>query len=242
MPSDSHSFAQRAHLSERMDEPCSYEEFRDCLLDLMQVNRVLLGYRPTLRWLEQFAVPGGEPLHIVDVGFGAGDMLRRIESWASAPRLAVHLTGIDLNPFAERAAREFTPAGSRIEWITGEAFGYQARSEVHLIISSLFTHHLADAEIVRFLQWMERTATRGWFINDLRRSARSYRLFKLLARAMRWHPFVQHDGPVSIQRSFLPADWLAYAEQAEIEASALRIGDSWPGRLCVARVKKAAGA
>jgi len=238
MPSDASSFDQRAHLSEWMDEPCSYEEFRACLLDLMQVNRLLFAYRPTLRWLEQFAAHSSEPLHIVDVGSGAGDMLRRIEAWARSRGVAVRLTGIDLNPFAGRAAREFTTAESSIEWITGEAFHYQPPDGIHLIISSLFTHHLTDAEIVRFLQWMERTATRGWFINDLRRSARSYRLFKLLAGVMRWHRFVQHDGPISIQRSFLPADWLAYAQQAGLNEEALRIEDARPGRLCVARVKE----
>jgi 2-polyprenyl-3-methyl-5-hydroxy-6-metoxy-1,4-benzoquinol methylase len=245
MPSDVPSFARRAQLSEWMDEPCAYEEFRACLLDLMQVNRLLFAYRPTLRWLEQLRqrrLAGGgtqrEPLHIVDVGSGAGDMLRRIEVWARATGVPVRLTGIDVNPFAARAAREFTTAESRIEWITCEAFDHQPSSEVHLIISSLFTHHLADAEIVRFLTWMERTAARGWFINDLRRSHSSYRLFTLLARAMRWHRFVRHDGPVSIQRSFAPADWLAYARLTGLDESTLRIEDAWPGRLCVSRLKQ----
>ncbi len=251
MPSDAPSFARRAQLSEWMDEPCAYEEFRACLLDLMQVNRMLFAYRPTLRWLEQlrqrqFAASGTErkPLHIVDVGSGAGDMLRRIEAWARKSGVPVRLTGIDVNPFAARAAREFTPADSRsapashIDWITCEAFDYQPPGEIHLIISSLFTHHLADAEIVRFLAWMERTATRGWFINDLRRSPHSYRLFTLLARVMRWHRFVRHDGPISIQRAFAPADWLAYARQAGLDESLLRIEDAWPGRLCVSRVEE----
>src|SRR5271170_3423069 len=40
-------------LPELMDGDCSYEDFRDCLRSLEKVNRWLLGYRPTLRWLER---------------------------------------------------------------------------------------------------------------------------------------------------------------------------------------------
>jgi len=231
------SFARRAQLTELMDGPCSYDEFRACLRDLARVNRTVLAYRPTLRWLEQFAAPAAAPLRILDVGFGAGDMLRRIESWARRRNLPVQLTGIDLNPHSARAAREFTLAASRVEWLTGDAFSYRPSQPIDLILSSLFTHHLADAEIVRFLQWMEQTARRGWFINDLARSPRSYHLFKLLARLMRWHRFVQHDGPVSIQRSFVPADWRCYLAQAGIAPNSAAILPSRPGRLCVARVK-----
>lgn len=229
------SFTTRAHLSELMDEPSSYEEFRDCLYDLERVNRTLFAYRPTLDWLRQFSAPR---LHILDVGSGGGDMLRRVEEWARRRLLTVQLTGIDLNPYAKRAAREFTVPSSRIQWFTSDVFAYRPAQPVDLIISSLFTHHLSDAEIVRFLQWMEQTAVRGWFINDLSRSRTSYRLFKLLARLMGWHRFVQHDGPVSIQRSFTAEDWRRYIGEAGLAQASIETYSAWPGRLCVSRVKR----
>jgi SAM-dependent methyltransferase len=229
------SFAARAALTELMDEPSSYEEFRDCLRDLEAVNRTVLAYRPTLRWLRQFSAP---ELDILDVGFGGGDMLRRIEEWARSRLLTVQLTGIDLNPYAKRAAREFTIPSSRIQWVTSDAFSYRPAHPVDIIISSLFTHHLSDAQIVRFLQWMEQTAVRGWFINDLSRGRVSYVLFKLLARLMRWHRFVQHDGPVSIQRSFTVEDWRRYIAEAGLAHLPIQIFSARPGRLCVSRVKR----
>lgn len=244
MPSDAQSFRksflERAQLTELMDEPASYEDFRDCLRDLERVNRTVLAYRPTLRWLKQFSWPAVSPLNILDVGSGGGDMLRRIERWARRRNLSVQLTGIDLNPHAARAAREFAPAASRIEWVTSDVFAYTPRrpaAPIDLIISSIFTHHLTDAEIVRFIQWIEQTAARGWFINDLSRGEVSYRLFGMLARLMRWHPFVVHDGPVSIQRSFRPEDWRRYLAAAGLTKNEARIFPAWPGRLCVSRVK-----
>lgn len=234
---DSESFKQRAELTEWMDEPCSYAEFRACLRDLMRVNRVVFSYRPTLNWLEQFARRSERPLHILDVGSGAGDMLRRIEAWARAKNVAVRLTGIDLNPHAARAAREFTGDGSTIEWVTGEVFEFAPKRGIDLVLSSLFAHHLKDAEIVRFLAWMERTAALGWFINDLKRARGSYAGFTVLSRAMRWHRFVQHDGPVSIQRAFAADDWVRYADEARLDRDSVRVYDAWPGRLCLSRVK-----
>jgi SAM-dependent methyltransferase len=231
-------FSRRADLSELMDEPCSYKHLRGCLRDLEQVNRVSFGYRPTLEWLEQLSPEPCEPLHIVDVGCGGGDMLRRIESWAARKRVAVKLTGVDLNPHAIRAAREFTPAESRIEWIAGDAYSIDSDSgSIDVIISALFTHHLADDEIVRFIAWMERVARRGWFINDLYRSQTPYTWFKVLAAAMRWHRFVRHDGPVSFQRAFLPDEWKNYTQRAGLSARHVSIAAARPGRLCVGRVK-----
>jgi len=45
-------------------------------------------------------------VHILDVG--SGDLLRQIAHWARKHRIAVELTGIYLNPYAVRAAAEFT--------------------------------------------------------------------------------------------------------------------------------------
>jgi SAM-dependent methyltransferase len=233
--------SRRAVVSELMDGACSYQDFRQCLHDLAQVNRVSLGYRPTLQWLEQIvhlSFPA-HPLHIVDVGCGGGDMLRRIERWAAKWRIPVRLTGMDMNPFAIRAAREFTPANSEIQWIVGEAGSLETAAEpIDLVISSLFTHHLADDELIRFLMWMERVTRQGWFINDLYRSQAYYFGFKALALAARWHRFVRNDGPISFLRSFLPAEWERYAKASGLSPISIRIDNRWPARLCVARSKQ----
>jgi SAM-dependent methyltransferase len=164
-------------------------------------------------------------------------MLRRIEVWARTRNIAVKLTGIDLNPYAAQAAREFTGAGSNIEWVTGDAYSYQPPERIDLVISSLFTHHLSDAEIVRFLQWMDRVTARGWFINDLHRERMPYYLFGALAGLMRWHRFIRHDGLISIRRSFAPQDWLDYSAEAGLNARDVHVLTVRPARLCVSRVK-----
>ena len=222
-----------------MDQPCTRADLRTCLRDLAWVNRKLFGYRPVLTWLQSLNL-GQFPhiIRILDVGCGYGDTLRRIGLWAENRGIAVQLTGLDLNPDTTAIASETSVAGSRIHWITGDIFAYAPPQPPHLILSSLFTHHLADDQIVRFLQWMENTALTGWFINDLSRNIVPYRLFSLFSRVMRLHPFVQHDGPVSIARSFVPADWERYCAAAGLPAGKAVIQGFTPGRLCVSRRKR----
>jgi trans-aconitate methyltransferase len=224
-----------------MDQPCSFAELRGCLRDIAQVNWLTGAYRPTLDWLNHVyeAMPFQEkPLQILDVGCGYGDMLRRISSWAADRNLPVVLTGIDRNPDAIRAAREATRPGTAT-FLAGDAFAYQAKDGVDLVVSSLLTHHMEDHEVIEFMEWMDATARLGWFINDLHRQATPYRLFRLMSRFTNWHPFVKHDGPVSILRSFRAQDWREFCKAAGLPGKACVIREYWPARLCVARIQPA---
>ncbi len=228
--------------AERMDGPCSPEDLAACLRDLARINRLSLSYRPTLRFLQSAVRKNNtEVLRVVDVGSGFGDTLRQIHRWSARRQIRVHLTGIDLHPHSAAAARAQTARENlppdAITWITGDAYTLPAAPVPDVIISSLLTHHLTDPEIVRFLQWMERTARLGWFINDLERQPTPARLFALLARTLRWHPFVEHDGPLSFRRAFRAPDWTDLLAQAEIPAGAARIRPSFPARLCVSRLR-----
>lgn len=221
-----------------MDEPCSREELRACLRDLAKVNRWFLGYRPVLDWLESFHFQhGAEPLRILDVACGYGDGLRKIERWAAERDIAVELTGVDMNPDAAAIAAEASEQGSRIEWITADVFSYYMDEPAHLVISSLFTHHLEDPDVVRFVRWMEANAHVGWLINDLSRAPVPYYLFGAFAKIVRLHPFVRHDGPVSFARAFVPEDWRRLCKAAGLREEDVSIRGYTPGRLCVSRRK-----
>jgi SAM-dependent methyltransferase len=222
-----------SELPELMDGDCSYEDFRDCLRSLDKVNRWLLGYRPTLTWLKRLPRGSREPMHIVDVGCGGGDLLRQISRWARRREIAVQLTGIDLNPYATRAASESISKKFGITWVTGNAMLHRPEKKVDIVVSSLTAHHLEDVEVVALLRWMEATAQVGWFINDLERAEWSYRMFGWV----RWHPIVRHDGPVSFRRAFRKEDWVRLLAAAEISREAVTLEHWRPGRLCVGRRK-----
>jgi len=233
-------FSRRSGAAEWMDDDTvDYATLRACLVDLAKVNRWTLAHRPTLAFLSDLnrcgLWPKDRPLRLLDVGSGYGDLIRTVDQWAARRGLAIELTGIDLSPWSERAAAEATPPGRPITWVTADVFDDERPADV--ITSSLFTHHLSDALIVRFLRMMEMRAQIGWFINDLHRHPLPYGGFAVLSKVMRWHPFVQHDGPVSIARAFTAADWRALIAEAGLSPEAVRVEWRFPFRLCVARVK-----
>lgn len=231
-------FARRSHEPEWMDgEDVTEADFAACLADLATVNTVTLARPPTLRFVEAaLDRRPGEVLTLVDVGYGAGDMLRAVQRMAARRRRAMRLIGMDINPRSLPAARALTPLGvgpdMAIDYRTGDAM--RLDEPVDLVISSLVTHHMDDGEIVRFLRWMEETARVGWFVNDLHRHALPYHGFRLLSAAMRWHRFVRHDGPLSIARAFRRGDWARLLAEAGVAAE---VRWRFPFRLCVERLR-----
>jgi 2-polyprenyl-3-methyl-5-hydroxy-6-metoxy-1,4-benzoquinol methylase len=234
------SFSERSGDTELMDtESVDLEEFRACLKDLALVNTLTLTHRPVLAWLKQAThdLKPGDRVSLVDVAYGYGDLLRAIHRWCLANGFKPDLAGVDLNPWSAASAQQATPPDVQIEYRTGDVFEFEPTGPVQFIVSSQFTHHLSDPDAARFVAWMERTASRGWFISDLHRHPVPYYFFRIMARVAGWHRFVQHDGPVSIARSFRRADWVRIAAQAGLSADAIRITWHVPFRLCVGRIK-----
>jgi SAM-dependent methyltransferase len=235
-------FSERAQLEERMDGPCSYEELRRCLRDLAIVNRLTGAHLPILDYLQEVTQARNaphRPLRVVDFGCGYGDMLRRIEQWAAQRGVALELVGTDVNANAIRAAREATPASSRIAWIHGDVHAGVAGGEADVVTASGVLHHLAEPEIVRFLEWAEHTARMGWIIVDLHRKPMPHSIFNALMRGPWWHPFIRCDGLASIRRAFLIEDWQRMCAAAGLCAEGIEIREHRPARLCVERRKAA---
>lgn len=199
------------------------------LADLDRVNRVTLAARPTLRFLDR-AVTG--PFRLLDVGYGDGGMLRRIAAWAKRRGIACTLVGIDLNPRSQAVALARTDPALAIDYRTGD-YAALADEPWDIIISSLVTHHMDEAERLAFLHFMEDQARMGWFVNDLHRHGFAYNGYPLLAGLLGVHPIVRADGQLSIARSFVPAEWRAMLAAAHIGDA--RIERAFPFRLCVAR-------
>lgn len=228
------SFAARSTETELMDgDDVPADVFAACVIDLANVNTLTLARPPTLAFLDR-TLRGRDPaapVTILDVGFGAGDMLRAIHRWAGRHGRTVRLIGIDLNPRSAPIAGRLTPTDWRIEYRTGDAFALD--DPIDIVLSSLVTHHMPDAEIVRFLRWSTDTARIGWFVNDLHRHWLPFYGFTAITAALRRHPFVRHDGPVSIARSFRRDDWLRLIDAAGLSRDRIEIAWRFPFRYCV---------
>ncbi|TPG41261.1 methyltransferase domain-containing protein [Sphingomonas koreensis] len=224
------NLAVRAIADELMDaDDLDTATYTAVVGDLAKVNAVTMAARPTLAFLER-ATAGMTRFRLLDVGFGDGDMLRRIAAWAAKRGLAAELVGVDLNRRSEAAAAAHTPPGLPIRYITGD-YADLADQPWDFIVSSLVAHHMTPAQLVAFLRFMEAQARRGWLINDLHRHGFAHRGFPILASVMRWHPIVRHDGTLSIARAYRPGEWPAILAAAGIADA--RVYRAFPFRLCV---------
>src|SRR5690349_16372333 len=141
------SFAERSHETELMDtEIVSLDDYRACLKDLSTVNALTLTHRPIVQWLDHATrnLRDDERVSVLDVGYGYGDLLRKIHDWGRRRRRPVDLIGVDLNPMSEPIARAATPPGTVIDYRTGNVFDFQPERPIDFIISSQTTHHMTN--------------------------------------------------------------------------------------------------
>jgi len=221
--------AVRLDADELMDaDDLPAETYAAVVRDLARVNAMTLAARPTLAFLSARTRVGGR-YRLLDVGYGDGDMLRRIARWGKRHGVAFDLVGIDLNPRSEAAARADTPTTFAIDYRTGD-YADLGGEPWDFVISSLVAHHMMTQQLVSFLRFMQRHARIGWLVNDLHRHRFAHAGWPVLARLFGWHPIVRHDGRVSIARSYRPGEWPALIAQADVEA---RIFTAFPFRLCV---------
>ena len=227
---------QRAIAEELMDaDDLDPETYAAVVGDLAKVNFLTMAARPTLLFLERtLERHRGGPLRVLDVGFGDGDMLRRIALWAARLGHAVDLVGIDLNPRSELAARAHTAPDMAIRWVTGDYADF-ANEPWDVVVSSLVAHHMSHAQLIGFLRFMDNHARIGWLVNDLHRHRFAHAGFPLLATLARWHRIVRHDGTLSIARSYRPAEWPPILAEAKIAGA--RVVRVFPFRLCVEKLK-----
>ena len=113
---------ERLHAEELMDDPAlPVETYTAVLHDLAKVNRIDDGV-PADAGVHPAGSRGGrkQSFSVLDVGFGDGDMLRRIAALAKLSGQTARLVGVDLNANSVEAAREVTPSGLPIEFFHGD--------------------------------------------------------------------------------------------------------------------------
>jgi SAM-dependent methyltransferase len=224
---------QRSLQDEMMDAPdLDPATYAALLADLAQVTTITMGRRPTLGFLDR-VIGNAQSIRVLDVGYGHGDMLRRIDLWAKKRGITAELTGIDLNPKSADVARAAS-AGHDIDFLTGD-YASLTGQRFDVILSSLVAHHMTHDQLTAFLRFMDTEAQRGWFVNDLHRHGFAWMGYPLLGAIMRWHPIVRHDGRLSIARSYRPGEWPALLAEAGV--SKARAFRSFPFRLCVEAIR-----
>jgi len=200
------SFATRTEGLELLDAGSHDErELHNSLAEMARVNRWLGGNRAIRRHLGECArlVAADEPLRVLDVGTGRGDLPLFIAKGLGS-RLDVRVYGLDLQRQIVRIAHDACRASSGVEMLAGDALALPFKTDaVDVVVSSLTLHHFDDDAAVAAMAEMVRVARRRVIVTDLERHPLNYAGARVLASTLwRRDPYSRNDGPLSVLRAF----------------------------------------
>jgi len=169
------------------------------------------------------------PLRVLDVACGGGDVTLGLWQRAKQRGIAIELTGCDVSPVAiERARQQADKQYARIEFIERDALQDDWPGAYDVAVTSLFLHHLEQAEIVTLLNRLAEHA-RLVIADDLVRSTPGWLLAWSGTRLLTRSPVVHVDGPRSVENALRPAELGELARQAGLEDCMIK--RHWPARM-----------
>ncbi|CAN5512646.1 class I SAM-dependent methyltransferase [soil metagenome] len=211
----------RKRVPELMDDPSlDYGSHVSALLGLERLNAASGG--PSSIWaeIEPVARLLNRPVRILDIATGGGDIPIAIYRMAQKAGVAVEIVASDISSDALKyAAESAAKKGAKIEFFPLDIFKDELPSNFDVIMTSLFTHHLDADDVIMLLRKMSGAARFKVIVNDLVRSEMSYVSVWLATRLLSRSPIVHYDGPVSVNASYTPSEFLNMAERAGLNVS-----------------------
>jgi SAM-dependent methyltransferase len=203
----------RARGDELLDDPaCDPALAVRSLRDVARSNRLFGGASAVLAELHPVLRRSRppEPLSVVDIGAGLGDILARARRLASADGAQLHTIGVELTHPLALAAR--TGSGDAIA-ATALQLPFADRS-VDVVFCSQVLHHFDDATGAALLREMSRVARQRVIVADLRRSWLAAGGLWLVSWLCGFHPVSRHDGVLSVLRGFRRDELVAAVRRA----------------------------
>jgi 2-polyprenyl-3-methyl-5-hydroxy-6-metoxy-1,4-benzoquinol methylase len=217
---------QRTSQEEIMDDfSLEGEELREALDKIAAINRWLGGNRVTLNGVKKLLKnhPQNEPITVIDIGCGNGDMCRALAAFGRNKRIQFKILGIDANAFTIRHAAAISTAYPEISYAVMDVFSTEFASlQYDIALCTLTLHHFTDKEILQLMKVFVDKAGLGIVINDLHRSALAYGLFQVICFVFRLNRMSEQDGLISILRGFKRQDLERFSQQLQLKIYHIR--------------------
>jgi len=227
------SLRQRDITPEIMDEPDLDPALHAAALrGLHRLNRISSAGRHVISALRKIAKtePSQQPLRIIDIATGSGDIFIAIHKWAANRNIPVALSGCDISPTAVQLAQRNAErsAGNDIRFFTHDALAHELPERYDIALLCLFMHHLQEAQCRALLARVRQSCTHV-IISDLVRSRLTLVLVNLAACLVTRSHVVHHDADRSVRAAFARGELEALLEQAgfEVVCSRYRFPARW---------------
>jgi SAM-dependent methyltransferase len=171
-----------------------------------------------------------EPLRVLDVASGAGDVAIRLSERARRHGIRLQIEGCDVSAvamgYARRRAEE---AGADVRFFVHDAVAGPLLSGYDVAMCSLFLHHLEREAARGLLARLAEQARRLVLVNDLVRCASGWLMAYVGTRVLSRSWVVHTDGPRSVEGAFTVAELRALADDAGLRGAAVE--RRWPARM-----------
>jgi ubiquinone/menaquinone biosynthesis C-methylase UbiE len=190
------------------------------LRDIRRVNHLLGGTSTTLRHLPDLvaAIPSSEPLTILDLATGSGDIPIALTKWAAQHERRVTIVASDYSQEILDLAR--TQIAGHPDITLAQ---YDARAvplpdgQFDIVLCALSLHHFTPDDAVQVLREMNRLARVGFILNDLRRGRLGYASAWIAARVTTRNRLTRNDAPLSVRRAYTPDELKELLHRAGID-------------------------
>jgi len=177
-------------------------DLEQTLREIDAVNSFLGGHNVSLGALKRvFDFSDRQSFHILDLGCGSGDILRRMEAQAIANNVHVTLEGIDANPHIIEIAKRQSQ-DTDIAYRTENIFDKKCDLSCDILHCSLFLHHFTDEQLITLLNTLKDTTSQAIIINDLQRHPLAYHSISAIASLFSKSSMFKADAKHSVLRSF----------------------------------------
>ncbi|HKK47217.1 MAG TPA: class I SAM-dependent methyltransferase [Balneolaceae bacterium] len=202
---------------ERMDDPqCNLADLENTYRQFGTLNSLISGWRTIYRNEIRPSLSHSHQCSLLDVGFGGGDIPKKIAQWATEDDYNLRITAIDPDPRAFNFVRK-QGRHPNIEFLQCNISELDpAENKFDFVISNHLLHHLSPQQLSQILNASRKLSTQSVIFNDICRSDWAWLFFNLLSRPVFRSSFITYDGLTSIKRSYtpqelkksVPADWI----------------------------------
>jgi len=206
---------------ELMDDPgLERSEHLRALKALGRINWLSRTARSLAREMEHVLGPVPDrKIRVLDMACGSGDIILPLQRLLLRQSIEAEIDGCDASPVAiDFAAFQAEMSGSRAQFFLRNVLKDPLPEGYDLIISSLFLHHLRDAEIPALLSKLANSAELGFVISDLVRSRLGYWMAYLASMAVTRSAVVRVDSLLSVRSALTISEIDSYMFEAGLNA------------------------
>jgi len=214
-----------------MDQPQTDRAAHKAALDgLRRVNRLCTSTGLIWSCLRKLAAQKTQPLRVLDIGSGGGDVIIRLAGNAKRSGVPMQFHGCDMSDsavaIASEAAEKAQAAG--VYFFRADVLADPVPGGYDVVMCSLFLHHFDDAAALHLLTRMREAAGTAVLVDDLLRTKLGYSLCWAGCRLLSRSPMVHFDGPQSVRAAFTLPEAKQLFERAGYAGATFR--KHWPER------------